>query len=79
MAKDFWIDSSDPPYPAIRHRAYPTFDAQYDEALTLPEARKQIKERCRTERQHWLAVMHHQVDQSPEDIIREALAAGKTE
>lgn len=79
MAKDFWIDSSDPPYPAIRHRSYPSFEPRFSEVLTLTEARQQIKETCREHRQHWLAVMHHQVDQSPEQIIKEALDARKVE
>jgi hypothetical protein len=43
--------------------------------MTLTEARREIKEQCRQHRQHWLAVMHHQVDQSPEAIIREAKEA----
>jgi acetylornithine deacetylase/succinyl-diaminopimelate desuccinylase-like protein len=73
MAKDFWIDSSDPPYPAIRHRSYPTFDPRFNDAMTLTEARREIKEHCRSHRQHWLAVMHHQVDQTAEAIIEEAL------
>jgi hypothetical protein len=75
MAKDFWIDSSDPPYPAIRHRSYPSFDPKFNDLMTLTEARREIKEQCRQHRQHWLAVMHHQVDQSSEAIIREATTA----
>jgi hypothetical protein len=79
MAKDFWVDSSDPPYPAIRHRSYPGFDSRYTEVMTLAKARREIKQLCRQHRQHWLAVMHYQSDRSPEAIIQEAIEAKRTE
>jgi hypothetical protein len=79
MAKDFWIDESDPPYPAIRHTSHGEFDSSHHKVMSLTEARREIKEQCRQHRQHWLAVMHHQVDQSPEAIIREAVESKEAE
>lgn len=79
MARDFWIDESDPPYPAIRHISHPNFEERFCTVLSLTAARQQIKEKCRIERQHWLAVMHHQVDQGVDSIIREAIEARRTE
>lgn len=79
MARDYWIDSSDPPYPAIRHIKHPSFEEGHSVIMSLTEARQGIKEKCREERQHWLAVMHHQVNQSIESIIREAIDARRVE
>lgn len=79
MARDFWIDESDPPYPAIRHRSHPSFEERFSDLMSLTTARQQIKEKCRVERQHWLAVMHHQIDQGAEAIIQEAVEARGTE
>lgn len=72
MANDYWVDHSDPPYPAIRHRSYLTFDPQYNELMSLSAARREIKEKCRSERQHWLAVQHTQLAQTPEVIEMDA-------
>jgi hypothetical protein len=79
MAKEFWIDHSDPPYPAIRHRSHPQFEPQFTDLMTLIQARNEIKEQCRRERQHWLSVMHHQIDISGDRIIREAKEARETD
>lgn len=75
MAKDFWIDHSDPPYPMIRHRSHPKFEPQFTELITLTQARREIKEKCRVERQHWLAVLHHQTALSAQTIERDAQSA----
>ena len=77
MAKDFWVDYDDPPFPAIRHWSHPRFDPNYNDLVTLTQARKEIKEKCRQERQHWLAVMHRQVSLSGQTIERDAQAARK--
>lgn len=79
MAKDFWIDQSDPPYPAIRHRSDLGFEPEYTEVMSFAEARKQLKIICREHRQYWLAVMNYQLQQTAEDIIREAVEARRTE
>lgn len=78
-AKEFWVDHNDPPYPTIRHRSYPTFDPQYNDLVSLTQARHEIKEKCRQERQHWLAVMNHQLDISGDIIIQEAKQARETD
>lgn len=75
MAKDFWVDYDDPPFPAIRHRSHPRFDSRYTELVTLTQARREIKEKCRQERQHWLAVMNRQVSLSSQTIERDAQAS----
>lgn len=72
MANDFWVDQSDPPYPAIRHTSHSEFDSSHHEVVSLSTARRRIMEICRDHRNHWLAVMNHQVDQSREAIIKEA-------
>jgi hypothetical protein len=79
MAQDFWVDESDNPYPAIRHRSHPEFMGSHAEIMTLAQAQRRIKEICRSHRQHWLAVMHRQLDQTPKDIIQDAIYAGRTE
>lgn len=72
MAEEFWIDYSDPPFPAIRHKWHPSFDSRYHELMTLTKAREEIKERCRQERRHWLAVMKIQLSLNSTDIMNEA-------
>lgn len=79
MAKDYWIDDSDPPFPQIRHRSHPDTNAGYvkEEFFTLNEAKREIKEQCRQHRQHWLAVMHRQVAQTSAQLVAEAEEARK--
>lgn len=74
MAADYWIDESDPPYPQIRHRSHPDTNTGYvkEEFFTLRQAKEEIKKTCRSHRQHWLAVMHHQLEQTPEKLMAEA-------
>lgn len=79
MAKDFWVDQSDPPFPQIQHRGHPNFEPEFCELMSLTEARRTVKETCRQHRNHWLAVMNHQVSRSANDIVKDALAAGKIE
>jgi truncated hemoglobin YjbI len=47
--------------------------------MTLAQAQRRIKKICREHRQHWLAVMHRQLDQTPENIVKDAIYAGRTE
>lgn len=68
MARDYWIDSTDPPFPAIRHKSHRNFDERWDELLTLTAARQQIKDTCRENRKHWLSVMENQLGQTAEEI-----------
>ena len=75
MAKNYWIDHSDPPFPQIRHQSHPEFDDRFHELMALTQARAEIKIICRQHRQHWLAVMNYQLSQSPESIIQEAKQA----
>lgn len=72
MANDYWVDYSDPPYPAIRHRSHPLFDHKYNPLISLSAAKREIKEKCRVERQHWLSVMNRQISLTPEDIQQDA-------
>lgn len=75
MAKDFWVDYDDPPFPTIRHRSHPKFDPRFHDLVTLTTARAEIKEKCRVERQHWLAVMHRVTGLSGQTIERDAQEA----
>lgn len=71
MANEYWIDYSDPPYPTIRHRSHPLWDYKYNDLLSLTGAKREIKEKCRAERQHWLAVQHRQTSLTPEAILQD--------
>lgn len=77
MAKEFWIDHSDPPYPEIRHISHPGFDERFYTALSFAGARREIRETCREHRNHWLSVRHTQLSRGVEEIIAEAISAGK--
>lgn len=79
MAGDFWIDQSDPPYPAIKHRLHPDFDKEVNvELMTLTRAKRELKAICRSHRQHWLAVMHYQTSRDLRAITAEAVEARNT-
>lgn len=64
----FWVDWSDPPFPRIRP-ASEALDLQ-TELKSLTACKKEIIERARQERNHWLTVINRTKDMTESKIYR---------
>lgn len=74
MAKNFWIDWSDPAFPEIR--PVTSYTPAEEELLTLREAKREIIQRARQDRQHWLAIINRTKELTVASIIREEADRG---